>query len=154
MPECGRLTQQLNKMKISDKALNDIKKNLPGVLEQSSIMSKLEIAVALGFRSRQILWLASKKDPEIKELLDEYDKNREPNLMDAISGTWTHRMISGTAQGTEYIFYMMNKFPNEYKDMRISRNMHMTVVPDDKKFRDEFFGLTSGEKEQGADPDV
>jgi hypothetical protein len=130
---------------ISEQSLKKIKDNLPAILEENPVMSRLEIAVRLGFRNRSILFTAATADPEIKRMLDEYDKEREPNLNELIRNTWTRRLIDDRAHPSEYIFFMMNKFPDEFQDKRVFRNMNLNGAPDDKAFRDEFFGLT-GEK--------
>lgn len=103
---------------ISQESLDRIEEKLPGILEQDPTMNRLEIAIKLGFRCRQSVFIASQLNPNIKVMLDDYDKEREPNLNDVIRRSWEKRLISGKAQGVEYLFYMQNKFPEEYKDKR------------------------------------
>jgi hypothetical protein len=103
---------------ISHESLERIEKELPEILAHDPTMNRLEIAIKLGFRSRQTLHRAGKANPKIEEMLDVYDKEREPNLNDLIRKTWEKRLVNGTAQPSEYLFYMMNKYPAEFQDRR------------------------------------
>lgn len=141
------MAEKIKTKRVSKENIEFIKKELPAILESNPIMSFMGITVKLGFRCRNTLWAAAKEDPEIKKILDKYVDARRPTIEDLVKDTWYHRLIKGKGHPSEYIFFMMNHFPDEYKDMRISRNMNLNGVVDDKNFRDEFFGL--GKQEQG-----
>lgn len=110
---------------VKKETIEKIKAELPDILKQSPIYSITAIAAKLGM-TRQHLWNAGKKSKTIKKMLDEYQAEKKPSVEDLVKNTWFHRLASGKAHATEYIFFMMNHFPDEYQDKRALVNNNVT----------------------------
>jgi len=129
--------------KLSAQLAKKITKRIGLILDQDPTASLTDVAQRFDI-SRVGLWILRKKYPELEKAInDAIDDCNNSKLPRRIRQRWTLRLLDGDAGSSEYIFYMMNKFPDEFKDKRFIANLNGT--PDDKDFRDVFFGVKKGE---------
>jgi len=105
------------KTTLSKKTINRIKTILPDVLERNPVLSLPAIAKQLDL-TRASLWYARKANKEIAKIINKYMDAKKEIVPQLVRQTWEQRLISGKAQGAEYMFYMMNHFPDEFQDRR------------------------------------
>ena len=119
-----------------------ISKRIKIILDENPAASLTDVANIFNI-SRVGLWMLRRKFPELEKAIDDAIEDCNNNkLPRRIRQKWTSRLLEGEAGSSEYIFFMMNKFPDEYKDKRFIANLNGT--PDDKDFRDVFFGVKKG----------
>ncbi len=133
--------------KVIKETVERIKKELPGVLEQSPVFSLIAIAAKLGV-TRQTLLVVRKKSKKIASMIDKYQQEKKPSIEDLVKNTWFNRLATGKAHASEYIFFMMNHFPSEYQDKRaIVNNTNILNVPDKAYEAETKFLKTMAEKD-------
>jgi DNA-binding Lrp family transcriptional regulator len=111
--------------RVSKETINRVKEELPFILDENPILSFPAIAKRLNI-SRTALWAIRKKNKRISNMLDKYMATKNEDVPKLVRQTWEGRLIGGKAQGVEYMFFMMNHFPNEYQDKRALINNNFT----------------------------
>lgn len=131
---------RLHKEKLTLALATRISKRIGILLDEKPELTMTGLAKIFDI-SRNGLWILRRKYPFLeKAILAAVDKCNDHVLPRRIRQKFASRLLDGDAGSSEYIFYMMNKFPEEFKDKRFIANLHGT--PDDKDFRDKFFGVT------------
>ncbi len=77
--------------KVIKETVERIKKELPGVLEQSPVFSLIAIAAKLGV-TRQTLLVVRKKSKKIASMIDKYQQEKKPSIEDLVKNTWFNRL--------------------------------------------------------------
>lgn len=121
--------------KVSKETMNRIKEELPSILDENPILSLPAIARRLNI-SRNSLWYVRKRSKRISNIIDKYMAQKKEDVPKLVRQTWEGRLIAGTAHGSEYMFFMMNHFPEEYQDKRAVVN-NTNVVNVDAKIQVE-----------------
>jgi len=110
---------------VSDETIVRIREELPSILDENPILSLPALAKRLNI-SRQTLWIVKKRSKRISNIIDKYMEQKKEDVPKLVRQTWEGRLISGKAQGVEYMFFMMNHFPSEYQDKRALVNNNFT----------------------------
>lgn len=116
---------------VSKETINRIIEQLPSILDENPILSLPAISKRLGI-SRWSLWQARKKSKRLRGMIEKYMEAKKEDVPKLVRQTWEGRLISGKAHGSEYIFYMMNHFPDEFQDKRALVN-NTNIINVDKK---------------------
>ncbi len=113
--------------KVTKETVERIKTELRDVLDENPVFSIIAIARKLGV-TRQTLWFARKKSKKIDRMISDYQEQKKPAIEDLVKNTWFNRLATGKAHGSEYLFFMMNHFPDEYQDRRAVVNNNVNVI--------------------------
>lgn len=157
----------MGQVTVSKATIERIKSELPSILDENPILSFPGIARKLNL-SRASLYVARKKSKTISSVLDKYMEQKKEDVPKLVRQTWEGRLLSGKAQGAEYLFFMMNNFPDEYQDRRALINNNVTnnlinneqnhiLIADkflrslpEKDLNDIVAGLTNRKQDQSA----
>ena len=132
---------------LSKETIQRIKTELPDILEKNPVLSLPSIAKQLNI-CRFSLLIARKKSKAISKMIDKYMEAKKEAVPQLVRQTWESRLISGKAQGAEYMFYMMNHFPDEFQDRRaLVNNTNILNVPDKAYEAETKFLKTMAEKD-------
>jgi len=121
----------MSETRVSKETINRIKEELPSILDENPILSLPAIARKLSI-SRNSFWKVRTKSKRISNLIEKYMAAKKEDVPKIVRQTWEGRLIAGTAHGSEYMFYMMNHFPEEYQDKRAVVNNTNVVNVDAK----------------------
>ncbi len=117
--------------RVTKETIDRIKQELPSILDENPILSFPAIAKKLNI-SRMTLWVVRKSNKRVSTMLEKYMATKKEDVPVLVRQTFEGRLISGKAQGSEYMFYLMNKFPDEFQDKRALVNNTNIIKVDNK----------------------
>lgn len=105
--------------KTPDEIIERIKAELPEKIRTEHNRTREQIAredYGIGYTT---MWSIIKDDPELDKAIDQAVRERDNDILPhKVKAKFISRLLNGESSEAGYIFYLTNKFPNEFKDRR------------------------------------